>query len=260
MGTDLAARVATRAFHVVNHVSRIRRHGNRIHGTMLRAECATGAVGVDRIFDERGAFTGRAASLQMCFILIPKVAQRGEDWIRRRLAQAAQAAEAEESPIPVTPQPVVTPTTPPIEPSKPSPIDAELAEIRAQYPVKEEKPLPTKPEPDPSLKFFVELRNLLQSRLDQLKEREKDMETTFARRVLRLQAEGIGAASMIGLGIGDEFVEYLMGSKVRSLGKLLPRVARMYLRDPQEEGLLYLVTFEHHAGDLTVSVGNTYLR
>jgi hypothetical protein len=175
-------------------------------------------------------------------------------------AQAAQAAEAEESPIPVTPQPVVTPTTPPIEPSKPSPIDAELAEIRAQYPVKEEKPLPTKPEPDPSLKFFVELRNLLQSRLDQLKEREKDMETTFARRVLRLQAEGIGAASMIGLGIGDEFVEYLMGSKVRSLGKLLPRVARMYLRDPQEEGLLYLVTFEHHAGDLTVSVGNTYLR
>ena len=175
-------------------------------------------------------------------------------------AQAAQAAEVAESPIPSTPKPVATSTPPPVEPSKPSPIDAELAEIRAQYPVKEEKPLPLKPEPDPSLKFFVELRDLLQSRLDQLREREKDMETTFARRVLRLQAEGIGAASMIGLTIGDEFVEYLMGSKVRSLGKLLPRVARMYLRDPQEDGLLYLVTFEHHAGELTVSVGNTYLR
>ena len=175
-------------------------------------------------------------------------------------AQAAQAAEDAESPIPATPQPFVAPTQPPIEPSKPSPIDAELTEIRTQYPVKEEKPLPPKPDPDPSLKFFVELRDLLQSRLDQLREREKDMETTFARRVLRLQAEGIGAASTIGLDIGDEFVEYLMGSKVRTLGKLLPRVARMYLRDPKEDGLLYLVTFEHRAGELAVSVGNTYLR
>jgi hypothetical protein len=65
---------------------------------------------------------------------------------------------------------------------------------------------------------------------------------------------------MIGLDIGDEFVEYLMSSKVRGLGKLLPRVARMFLRDPKEDGLLYLVTFEHRADELTVTVGNTFLR
>jgi hypothetical protein len=156
--------------------------------------------------------------------------------------------------------PDVTPTPPPIEPTKPLAIDAELHEIRSQYPEKEEKSLPSKPEPDPSLMYFVELRDLLQSKLDHLKEREKDMETTFAKRVLRLQAEGIGAASMIGLDIGDDFVEYLMGSKVRSLGKLLPRVARMYLQDPKEDGLLYLVTFEHRAEELIVTVGNTFLR
>ena len=51
-----------------------------------------------------------------------------------------------------------------------------------------------------------------------------------------------------------------MGSKVRGLGKLLPRVARVFLRDPKDDGLLYLVTYEHRAEELTVSVGNTFLR
>ncbi|OLS30237.1 MAG: hypothetical protein ThorAB25_11320 [Candidatus Thorarchaeota archaeon AB_25] len=183
---------------------------------------------------------------------------------RHRADQAAIAAEPTESPeIPGTPgtfTPAPATTPPPLEPVKPLAIDAELHEIRTQYPVKEEKSHPPKPDPDPSLKYFVELRDLLQSKLDHLKEREKDMEATFAKRVLRLQAEGIDSASVIGLDIGDEFVEYLMGSKVRGLGKLLPRVARVFLRDPKEERLLYLVTFEHRAGELTVSVGNTFLR
>jgi hypothetical protein len=183
---------------------------------------------------------------------------------RHRAYQAAQAAiAAEPTEIPGTPgtfTPAPATTPPPLEPVKPLPIDAELHEIRTQYPIKEEKSHPPRPDPDPSLKYFVELRDLLQSKLDHLKEREKDMEATFAKRVLRLQAEGIDSASVIGLDIGDEFVEYLMSSKVRGLGKLLPRVARVFLRDPKEEGLLYLVTFEHRAGELTVSVGNTFLR
>ncbi|MFX1560172.1 MAG: hypothetical protein ACFFBL_06270 [Promethearchaeota archaeon] len=191
-----------------------------------------------------------------------------ENLERHRAAQAAAEAAAKEAAEAVDmdqhePRPEVTPppfSPAPTEPVKPLPIDAALNEIKTQYPVKEEKPHPPKPDPDPSLKYFVELRDLLQSRLDHLKEREKDMEATFAKRVLRLQAEGIGAASMIGLDIGDEFVEYLMDSKVRGLGKLLPRVTRMYLRDPKEEGLLYLVTFEHRLDEMTVTVGNTFLR
>ena len=188
---------------------------------------------------------------------------------RHRAAEAAAAAAAEEAATalssdptapPQPPAPSPPPSQPPVEPVKPLPIDAELHEIRTQYPVKEEKQHPAKPDPDPSLKYYVELRDLLQSKLDHLGEREKDMEDTFAKRVLRLQAEGIGAASMIGLDIGNEFIEYLMSSKVRGLGKLLPRIARVFLRDPKEEGLLYLVTFEHRSGEMTVSVGNTFLR
>ncbi|MFW9794589.1 MAG: hypothetical protein ACFFEE_09825 [Candidatus Thorarchaeota archaeon] len=93
-----------------------------------------------------------------------------------------------------------------------------------------------------------------------MKEREKSMEETFAKRVLRLQAEGIGAASMIGLDLGDDFVEHLMSSTVRGLGHLLPRISRVYLRDTKDEGLLYLVTYERRGNDLTVSVGSTFLR
>ncbi len=166
-----------------------------------------------------------------------------------RIAQAAEATTPNETPI-----------QPPVEPVTPLAIDAELHEIRTQYPVREEHSLPQKPEPDPSLKYFVELRDLLQSRLDHLREREKDMEEKFARKVLRLQAEGIGAASMIGLDIGDEFVEYIMNSKVRGLGKLLPRVSRVYLRDSLENGILYLVTYEKQGDELSVTLGNTFLR
>ncbi|MFW9808935.1 MAG: hypothetical protein ACFFE6_06100 [Candidatus Thorarchaeota archaeon] len=149
---------------------------------------------------------------------------------------------------------------PPEEPIKPSSIESEIDDIRNQYPVKEEKPEPQKPSPDPSLKFYIELRDLLQSKLLQLKEREKGMEDIFARRVLRLQAEGIGSASLIGINIGQEFVEHLMNSTVRGLGHLLPRISRVYLRDTKEEGLLYLVTYNRHGTDMIVSVGSTFLR
>jgi hypothetical protein len=149
---------------------------------------------------------------------------------------------------------------PPDAPSKPLAIESSIHDIRTQYPVREEQPLPPKPVPDPALKYYLELRDLLHNKLDHLREREKTMEETFARRVLRLQAEGIGAASAIGLDIGTEFVEHLMSSTVRSLGHLMPRISRVYLRDPKQEGLLYLVTYERSGTDLTVSVGSTFLR
>ena len=70
----------------------------------------------------------------------------------------------------------------------------------------------------------------------------------------------IGAASAIGIDIGDDFVDHLMSSTVRSLGHLFPRISRVYLRDPKEEGLLFLVTYERRGNELTVSVGSTFLR
>ncbi len=149
---------------------------------------------------------------------------------------------------------------PPTEPMKPAPIESSIHDIRTQYPVREEQSLPPKPTPDPALKYYLELRDLLHDKLDHLREREKGMEETFARRVLRLQAEGIGAASAIGIDIGDDFVEHLMSSTVRSLGRLFPKISRVYLRDPKEEGLLFLVTYERRGNEMTVSVGSTFLR
>ncbi|MFW9817953.1 MAG: hypothetical protein ACFFEW_18755, partial [Candidatus Thorarchaeota archaeon] len=149
---------------------------------------------------------------------------------------------------------------PPAEPTKPLPIEPAIQDIMNQYPLKEEKTPPPKPTADPALKYYLELRDLLHNKLDHLREREKGMEETFARRVLRLQAEGLGAASALGINISEEFVDHLMNSTVRSLGRLLPRISRVYLRDPKEERLLYLVTYERHGNDMTVSVGSTFLR
>jgi len=149
---------------------------------------------------------------------------------------------------------------PPVEPTKPLPIDSQIHDINSQFPVKEEQPMPPKPEPDSALEFYIELRDLLHNKLDHLKEREKGMEDTFAKRLLRLQAEGLGAASMIGIDIGTEFVEHLMSSTVRGLGRLFPRISRVFLRDTKVEGLLYLVTYELRGNELTVSVGSNFLR
>jgi len=86
------------------------------------------------------------------------------------------------------------------------------------------------------------------------------MEETFARRILRLQAEGLGAVDDINLNIGDDFLDYLMESRIRGLGRLLPRISRVYLRDPKNSELLYLVTYEYYDDSLTMSIGSTFLR
>ncbi|MHA1862990.1 MAG: hypothetical protein ACTSWA_04405, partial [Candidatus Thorarchaeota archaeon] len=72
--------------------------------------------------------------------------------------------------------------------------------------------------------------------------------------------EGMGATDAIILNIGDDFLAYLMESRIRGLGRLLPRISRVYLRDPKNPDLLYLVTYEYYADSLTVSIGSTFLR
>ena len=132
--------------------------------------------------------------------------------------------------------------------------------IKRDHQVEQEKTFPPEPKPEPSIRYYIELRDLLYAKLSDMKERETSMEETFARRILRLQAEGMGAADAIILNIGDDFKEYLMESQIRGLGRLLPRISRVYLRDPKISDLLYLVTYEYYADSLTVSIGSTFLR
>ena len=155
---------------------------------------------------------------------------------------------------------VPQPPPAPLEPERPSTLETRIEPIKRDYPVEQESPFPTEPQPEPSIRYYVELRDLLYDKLSKMKERETAMEETFARRILRLQAEGMRAVGDIHLNIGDEFLEYLMESRIRGLGRLLPRISRVYLRDPKNSELLYLVTYEYYADSLTVSIGSTFLR
>jgi hypothetical protein len=155
---------------------------------------------------------------------------------------------------------VPQPPPEPLAPERPMPLDTRLEPIKRDHPVKQESPKPPKPEPEPSLRFYVELRDLLYDKLSTMKERETTMEETFARRILRLQAEGMQAVDNISINLGDDFLEYLMESRIRGLGRLLPRISRVYLRDPKDSDLLYMATYEYYADSLSVSIGSTTLR
>jgi hypothetical protein len=155
-----------------------------------------------------------------------------------------------------TPQPPLAP----IEPEHPSPLEPRLELIKQQNPLEQELPFPSEPEPEPTLRYYTELRDLIYDKLSEMKERQVGMEETFARRILRLQAEGISAVSNIDLNLGNDFLEYLMESRIRGLGRLLPRISRVYLRDPKIPELIYLVSYEYYSDSLTVSIGSTSLR
>ena len=91
MRADFAASVATGAARVVDGGAAIRRIGNRINGTMLRAKCAAVASVVDAVTDERGAFSGGTFAAQVGFVFFAVVTQRGQHRVRRGSAQSAEA-------------------------------------------------------------------------------------------------------------------------------------------------------------------------
>ena len=176
-----------------------------------------------------------------------------QDKIEKRKAAMAAAIPDETGYVPEAPPA-------PLEPERPSSLGPRIEAIKNDHPIEQEKTSPPEPEPEPSIRYYIELRDLLNSKLSEMKEKETSMEETFARRILRLQAEGMGAVDTINLNIGDDFLEYLMESRIRGLGRLLPRISRVFLRDPKNSDLLYLVTYEYYADSLTVSIGSTFLR
>jgi hypothetical protein len=62
---------------------------------MLRADGAAGAIIADSVFDKGRAFAGRASTLEMRLVFLPKIAQRGEDRIGSSFAEPAEAASAD---------------------------------------------------------------------------------------------------------------------------------------------------------------------
>ncbi|MHA1137981.1 MAG: hypothetical protein ACTSSE_15990 [Candidatus Thorarchaeota archaeon] len=183
-----------------------------------------------------------------------------EQELRAFQEKMAQRQAAIDAAVPDETGYVPQPPPAPLEPEHPTPLDTRLELIKRDYPVEQEKSYPSEPQPESTLRFYVELRDLLYDKLTEMKERETAMEETFARRILRLQAEGMQAVDDIKLNLGDDFLEYIMDSRIRGLGRLLPRISKVYLRDPKNSDLLYLVTYEYYADSLTVSIGSTVLR
>ena len=180
--------------------------------------------------------------------------------LREYQEKMEQRKVAMDSAIPDETGYVPQPPPAPLEPERPSPLDPVIEAINRNHPIEQEKSFPPEPQPEPTLHYYVELRDLIYDKLSEMKERENAMEETFARRILKLQSDGIGAVDTININIGDDFLEYLMESRIRGLGRLLPRISRVYLRDPKNSELLYLVTYEYYDDSLTVSIGSTFLR
>ncbi|MFX1265097.1 MAG: hypothetical protein ACFFH0_06935, partial [Promethearchaeota archaeon] len=152
--------------------------------------------------------------------------------------------------------------TPPAltEPPRPKSLDVRLVEINNQYPHQEEKPLPQKPVPPPDMFHYIELRNLLTEKLQSMDAAEERMEAVFVERLQKMQSDASAASSEIRLELGEELLEYLRNSRIRGLGRLIPRPTRAFLRDPKKPELLYLVTYEQSGNELNVTIGDNYLR
>ncbi|MBD3406459.1 MAG: hypothetical protein GF411_10135 [Candidatus Lokiarchaeota archaeon] len=161
---------------------------------------------------------------------------------------------------PPPPPPPKEPTELPRKPVEPPPLEPRLRAIEEDYPLKQEQPLPEKPEPSEEMLLYVDLRDLLNEKLLKMDSHQDKMESLFAERLDKLAAEGTSATKGINISIGEEFLEFMMNSVMRGLGRLLPRPTRAYLRDPKVPGLIYLVTYEIEDCELTVTIGNNYLK
>ncbi|MHA2379004.1 MAG: hypothetical protein ACXADS_06990 [Candidatus Thorarchaeota archaeon] len=146
------------------------------------------------------------------------------------------------------------------EPQRPKSIDVRHVEVNNQYPQQEEKPLPLKPVPPPDMFHYIELRNLLTEKLQSMDAAEERMEAVFVERLEKMQTDASTASGEIRLELGDDLLEYLRNSRIRGLGRLVPRPTRAFLRNPKKPELIYLVTYEQSGNELSVTIGDNYLR
>jgi len=92
---DLPARIAAGADRLRDFVFLVGRHRDGIDRTVLGANRAASAIIGDAIPDEVVAFVRGATTLKMRFVFVAKIAQGGENRIRRGFTQPAEAALAD---------------------------------------------------------------------------------------------------------------------------------------------------------------------
>jgi hypothetical protein len=180
----------------------------------------------------------------------------------RRDVEAAKILPEEMPPPALGEFPPVHTEPPPVptEPMRPQSLDVRIVEVNNQIPEMEEIPFPEKPVPPPEMHYYIDLRDLLIEKLNSMDVAQEKMEQVFSDSLKQMLSEASAASSELMVEIGEGFLEYLRNTEIRSLGKLLPRATRAYLRDPKSPELIYLVTYEHSGNELTVTVGDTHLR
>ncbi|UCE09203.1 MAG: hypothetical protein JSW61_09500 [Candidatus Thorarchaeota archaeon] len=147
-----------------------------------------------------------------------------------------------------------------VQPSPPEPIEPRLERVKHDYPLKELLSPPSKPEPSDELLRYRDFKNLLVEKLQAMSERQEALESAFSERLTRLASEGADTSGDVRIDITDSFLDHIMDSVIRGMGRLLPRSTRAYLRNPEDPGLVYLVTYEQQGDELIVTVGDTFLR
>jgi hypothetical protein len=140
-------------------------------------------------------------------------------------------------------------------PVAPEPLDSRIERIERDYPEGIPKALPERPVPSVNLMDHRGLREILSDRLERMDERLEAMCETFSKRLEQLNLEGTDRINEVQLDISDGFVNYLLDSMIRSLGKLMPRIQRVLLRNPDAPSRIHLVTYDYAENELIVTVG-----
>ncbi len=143
----------------------------------------------------------------------------------------------------------------PKQPVAPEPLDLRIARIEGEYPEGIPKPIPEKPLPSETLIAHRRLRALLSDRLERMDERLQAMSTVFSKRLEQLKSEGTHRVETTKLSISDGFLDHLLDSMIRSLGKLMPRIQRVLLRDPDTPSRVHVVSYDYVDDEFIVTVG-----
>ncbi len=145
-------------------------------------------------------------------------------------------------------------------PSIPEPLESRVRMIESTYPLQSLIPLPPRPEPPEALTNYSELNSLLTEQIAQLSQRQTELAQVFIQQLDQLKSDSLSRAVNASIDIHTSFLDYVMSSVVRRLGRVFPRIKRVYLRDAIQPNRLYLVTYEHRGDEIVISAGDNILR
>jgi len=151
-------------------------------------------------------------------------------------------------------------TVPGSPPEPPETLEQRVLRIERAHPVQMPKSMPTKPEAPEELLVADELRDTIAANIETASRDEKSLQSILIDRLNSMRDQPANQMGDQVVNIADGFHEYLLESTIRSIGKLLPRASRVYLKSPEEPDLIYLVSYEYKKDEMMVQIGSNFLR